>query len=318
LENNSNIYQKNSYIYPEVKMNKSLELKGILSFLAITFGITYLLEAILILAGFRITQIPPIIAQYTLLVAMWVPALAAYLTTRFVTKEKLSTTWPSFGVSWKPYLATAVLIPLLFVITYAITWGLGLGQPDWHLTSFFGLFSDMGFDMSSAPSAPIIIAALSAASLLVAPFLNSFFAFGEEWGWRGFLLPRLMPLGKTKAYLMLGVIWGLWHAPMIAIGFNYPGQPVLGILMMIGLTTVLGIFINELTLRYQSAILAGWAHGVFNSQAYGIWRVGLFPMVNPLIGGITGLVGVIVLLVFGLGSVWYFNREKKVTPLPVA
>jgi hypothetical protein len=44
-----------------------------------------------------------------------------------------------------------------------------------------------------------------------------------------------MPLGKWKAYLIVGVIWGLWHAPLIAIGFNYPGMPVLGILMMIPL-----------------------------------------------------------------------------------
>ncbi|MBM3138359.1 MAG: CPBP family intramembrane metalloprotease [Chloroflexi bacterium] len=295
-------------------MIETLNRKGILAFLGITFGITYLMEGILILAGFRITQIPPIIAQYTLLIAMWVPALATYLTTRFVTKEKLSSTWPSFGGSWKPYLATALLIPLLFVITYGITWSLGLGWPDWQLNDFFGLFSGMGFDMSSAPSPAIILAALGTASLIIAPFLNSLFAFGEEWGWRGFLLPRLMPLGKFKAYLILGVIWGLWHAPMIAIGFNYPGQPVAGIFMMIGMTTALGIFINEITLRYKSAILAGWAHGVFNSQAYGIWRVGLFPMVNPLIGGITGVVGVIVLLAFGLGTVWYFNRTNKNEP----
>jgi hypothetical protein len=135
------------------------------------------------------------------------------------------------------------------------------------------------------------------------------FAFGEEWGWRGFLLPRLMPLGKLKAYLILGVIWGLWHAPMIAIGFNYPGQPIAGIFMMIGLTTALGIFINELTLRYKSAILAGWAHGVFNSQAYGIWRVILFPMVNPLIGGISGLMGILLMTIFGLGTIQYFKKK---------
>ena len=99
---------------------------------------------------------------------------------------------------------------------------------------------------------------------------------------------------------MVGVIWGLWHAPLIAIGFNYPGTPVLGILMMILLTTALGIFINEMTLHYQSAILAGWIHGVFNSQAYGIWRMLLFAGTNPVLGGITGLVGIVVITLMGL------------------
>jgi hypothetical protein len=290
-------------------MNISINHKGILAFLGITFGITYLMEGILILAGFRITQIPPIIAQYTLLVAMWVPALATYLTTKFITKEKLSATWLTFGPSWKPYLATALLVPFLFVITYGITWALGLGSPDWQLNDFFALISETGVDMSTAPSPTFVLVALSVTSLFIAPFINSLFAFGEEWGWRGFLLPRLMPLGKLKAYLILGVIWGLWHAPMIAIGFNYPGQPIAGIFMMIGLTTALGIFINELTLRYKSAILAGWAHGVFNSQAYGIWRVILFPMVNPLIGGISGLMGILLMTIFGLGTIQYFKKK---------
>ena len=104
-----------------------------------------------------------------------------------------------------------------------------------------------------------------------------------------------MPLGKWKAYLLVGVIWGLWHAPLVAIGFNYPGMPVLGIVMMVLLTTALGIFINEMTLHYQSAVLAGWIHGVFNSQAYGIWRMLLFAGTNPVLGGITGLVGIAVI-----------------------
>lgn len=54
---------------------------------------------------------------------------------------------------------------------------------------------------------------------------------------------------------------------------------------MSGLTTALGIYIGELNLRHRSSILAGWMHGVFNSQCYGIWRL-LFSDVNPLLGGI--------------------------------
>jgi membrane protease YdiL (CAAX protease family) len=145
-------------------------------------------------------------------------------------------------------------------------------------------------------------------SLLVAPFINSIFGLGEELGWRGYLLPRLMPLGKAKAYLLLGIIWGLWHAPLILVGFNYPGYPVLGILMMILMTTAIGFTINELTLHYQSAVLAGWVHGVFNSQAYGIWRALLFANTNPVLGGISGLVGIVVLTIMGLAGMRWLNR----------
>jgi membrane protease YdiL (CAAX protease family) len=189
-----------------------------------------------------------------------------------------------------------------------LTWALGLGKPDWQLTSFFELIASTGADMSAAPAPGQILALLFIITLFVAPFINSIAAFGEEWGWRGYLLPRLMPLGKWKAYLLVGVIWGLWHAPMIAVGFNYPGMPVLGILLMVLLTSALGIFINEMTLHYKSAILAGWIHGVFNSQAYGIWRMLLFAGTLPLLGGITGLVGIAVLGILGLFTLQYFKR----------
>jgi membrane protease YdiL (CAAX protease family) len=135
--------------------------------------------------------------------------------------------------------------------------------------------------------------------LFLGPTINGIFGFGEEFGWRGYLLPKLMPLGKLKAYTIVGIAWGLWHAPLIVVGFNYPGHPILGILAMIGVTTALGIYMNELTLRNNSCILAAWIHGAFNGQAYGIWRI-LFPNVNPLVGGFTGLVGIGVWLVAGL------------------
>ncbi len=98
---------------------------------------------------------------------------------------------------------------------------------------------------------------------------------------------------------------------MIAIGFNYPGMPVLGIMMMVLLTTALGIFINEMILHYQSAVLAGWIHGVFNSQAYGIWRVLLFSGTNPVLGGITGLAGIAVIELMGLIAMWRLNKMRS-------
>jgi hypothetical protein len=293
---------------------KNYDQKGIFSFLLITFGITYLVEGILILSGFRVTQVPAIGGQIAIAMVMWVPTLATLITIRFVTHENVSSTGLRFGTSWKPYVVTAVVIPLCFLVTYLFTWLLGLGSPDVQLQSFFAMIAATGVDMSTAPPAPLLLSVLFFSSLLVSPFFNSILGFGEEWGWRGFLLPRLMPLGKWKAYLSLGVIWGLWHAPLIAIGFNYPGYPLLGILLMIFLTTAIGVYINELTLHYKSSILAGWVHGVFNSQSYGIWRALLFPNTNPILGGITGLVGVFVIFAGGLLTMRWFKRQEASKP----
>ena len=54
--------------------------------------------------------------------------------------------------------------------------------------------------------------------------------------------------------------------------------------------------------------LAGWIHGVFNSQAYGIWRMLLFAGTNPVLGGITGLVGIAVISILGLVTMRRFKR----------
>ena len=291
--------------------------KGILTFLLITFGITYLVEAVMYLAGFRVTAIPAIGGQLAVAAVMWAPAVAALITIRWVTHEKVSSILLRFGRSWKPYLATALLIPFIFVLTYLVTWALGLGRPDWQLEAFYAMIAATGTDMSTAPDPGVVLMGLFFSSLVVAPIVNSIFGLGEELGWRGFLLPRLMPLGKWKAYALLGIIWGLWHAPLILMGFNYPGTPMLGVLMMVLLTTAIGFFINEMTLRYQSAILAGWIHGVFNSQAYGIWRALLFANTNPVLGGITGLVGIVMISLLGLATMRYFSSRPIKAPAPI-
>ncbi len=281
-----------------------IDRRGILAYLVITFGLTYLIEGILILVGarFELWQ-ASLTAQLVIASVMWVPALATVLTVKFVTKEPLSTTNLQVGPI-RPYLVAALVVPGVFVVVYGLTWALGLGRPDWRLVQFSNMMESLGADLSEMPPPGLLLILLFGSSLVASPLINSLFGFGEEWGWRGFLLPRLMPLGKARSYILLGVIWGLWHAPLIVMGFNYPGYPLLGVLGMVGMTTALGVYINELTLRHRSTILAGWVHGLFNSQGYGIWRI-LFPDVNPLLGGITGLVGIAVWLAVGLLEVRY-------------
>jgi hypothetical protein len=64
--------------------------------------------------------------------------------------------------------------------------------------------------------------------------------------------------------------------------------------MFVLFTTALSVLMSELTLKYQSVILAGWIHGVLNSQGYGIWRV-IVPDAQPLLGGVAGLIGIIAI-----------------------
>lgn len=286
--------------------------RGIFSFLTITFFLTYLIEGIILASGISFSNAPPMMAQLIVAGVMWVPALATVITIRFITREGFDITNFRFG-SIKPYLFAAGLMPVMFVVIYGLTWLFGLGSPDWQLEGFRRMMIASGAPAAEFPSSSLVIPGLFIISILVGPTINGLFGFGEEFGWRGYLLPKLMPLGKWKAYTLLGFIWGLWHAPLVVAGFNYPGYPIAGVIWMIGLTFTLGIIINEFTLRYRSSVLAGSIHGAFNGQAYGIWRI-LFPDVNSLLGGMTGLIGIIVMGVVGLMIMKKFEYKDSQLP----
>ncbi|MCL4516302.1 MAG: CPBP family glutamic-type intramembrane protease [Firmicutes bacterium] len=258
----------------------------------ITFGLTWGVELAMIF-GWHVSFVrtPPMQAQLIVAAVMFAPALAAFITARFITREGFAKTGLRFG-PFRAYVQVYFLIPAIFIAAYALTWLLGLGRPDWALRDFMKLVGS-GFPAGSAPAASTMLLVIALGSITFAPLVNSLVAFGEEFGWRGYLLPKLLPLGKWRAMVISGVIWGLWHAPIVAVGFNYPGYPILGVLLMTLLATFMGVYLAYLRIEFDSTALASFGHGVFNSQGYGIWRI-LFPAVNPVIGGFTGVVGLLV------------------------
>ena len=133
--------------------------KGIVSFLVITFGITYAIEGMLILAGFRIAEIPPLYGQFIIAGVMWVPALATVLTIKLITREGFDITGFRIG-ALRPYLTSALVVPACFIATYALTWLLGLGQPDWQMADFRSLLASTGVDTSTIPSPGLVLPAV--------------------------------------------------------------------------------------------------------------------------------------------------------------
>lgn len=168
--------------------------------------------------------------------------------------------------------ALGIFVPIALVLA-ALPVGslLGVYPADFVNFSAFRQVLNEQTGTAGASERPISVGAIVAiqiASLPVAAIINVLPALGEEVGWRGWLLPKLLPWGTLPALLVSGVVWGLWHAPVILLGYNYPDAPGwLGLTTMIGMCTVIGAVFGWLRLRSGSVWPAALAHAAFNGAA---------------------------------------------------
>lgn len=128
------------------------------------------------------------------------------------------------------------------------------------------------------PPVPVLAVALLSQGLLAGLTINGLFAFGEEYGWRGVLAEELRPLGTWRSNLLTGVLWGLWHAPVIILlGHNYGAEWGWGIALMVAWTTPLAFLLSWVRERSGSVLAAAFLHGAYNGT------IGFFGL--TIIGG---------------------------------
>lgn len=281
-----------------------IDKRGIVAYLLISFALTWGLELIMLARGTRFDQ-SSTAATLTMVTAMFFPALSAFVVRRWVTREGFASAGLRFG-SWKPYLAVWLAAPLVFGVVYLISALLGTATLDTSLSGIMATLTTLA-PGKPLPAPGVLLGGTFFATMTIGLLLTSVATFGEEFGWTGFLLPKLLPLGKWRAALLYGAIWGLWHAPLILGGYNFPGYPVVGILAMCLFTGALALTMTALRLRYGSVLLTAWVHGSLNSQARGVVAL-VFTGVHPLLGGILGLPGLVVLVLIG---VWLLARTKE-------
>lgn len=161
-------------------------------------------------------------------------------------------------------LAWLVMVGLVLA-GFATSWLLGSWQPD--MTDFSALaavLSHQGVPMQMMPPLPLLAALQLLQAVTLGAVLTSVATTGEELGWRGYLYPALLArMPRLPALLLGGVVWGLWHAPVILLGYNY-GDPVLGLPMMCGFTFLYGAVLAWLRARSGSVWPAVLGHAVIN------------------------------------------------------
>ena len=278
---------------------------NIVLFVILTFGISWL-----IWVGLRAAGVP-----FTIYAAagMFGPALAAVLV-RVLRKEDFGDAGLRLvgrghrGGGWM-YLAAYLAPPLLIAV--GILLSLLIGYQHWAFSqnlqaeaqTIVKALHQQGAKLPSGYTAQqlALLSVISSSALaftLAIPF-NMIFTFGEEFGWRGYLLPKLAPLGGVWAAIITGIIWGLWHAPIIVLdGYNYPGYPLLGVLMMVVFTTALGVIFAWFRFRSGSVWPSTLSHAAINAQA-GFGLLFLSPG-NPLLRPPLGLIGLAPMIVFAI------------------
>jgi membrane protease YdiL (CAAX protease family) len=265
-----------------------LERGRIATFLVIAMGIAGLTGAVIYATGGLddspqfVDGVPLTLAGVLMATAyMFSPALAN-VATRLLTDEGWSDLMlrPNMRERWRTYLL-AWLGPVVVIAVGAL--------------AYFAVRPST-FQVADQPVAVVV-----AASVTLGALVNTAFAFGEEFGWRAYLLPKLRPLGDRRAVLLHGIVWGVWHWPVIAMGYNYgldyPRAPVPGLVTMVIATVGLGGFHAYVTVRSGSVWPAALTHGTLN--AVGSTTVLFAGMEMNLLGpGPVGLVAALPWLAF--------------------
>ena len=170
--------------------------------------------------------------------------------------------------------------------------------------------------MATQPIPPAAFWATQVVLMCLAPLLNFIPCFGEEWGWRGYLLPKVAQRMKfIPSVLLTGFIWGIWHAPIIVAGhnygMNYPGYPWWGIIAMCVFCIVCGTLFSYVTLKTESCLPAVFAHGALNGTA----SIGVLFLANPMaydrfVGPVpTGIIGAAAYIVVAVCIVYKMRKE---------
>ena len=247
----------------KLRIDKKIETQRLLIYLALAFGLSWTIFFAFFLTGHKWDGSNLYLEQFVGL-GMLVPFIA-HILTRMITKEGFAMTGRDslmLGISfkdkkWKYYLF-ALLVPWIYneissLLTLAIV-------PSAFDT---GVLKEAGLSNGFAFAFPFIA--------IVSSSIASFAALGEEGGWRGYMMPKLIKLiGMPKSIILGGIIWGIWHAPLTVAGHNfgtdYPGFPYVGIIVMCILCTFFGIMLIFITIKTGSIWPAAIMHAVNNGS----------------------------------------------------
>ncbi|MGN1411201.1 MAG: type II CAAX prenyl endopeptidase Rce1 family protein [Oscillospiraceae bacterium] len=232
--------------------DKSLIIKRILIYIILSFGITWALFYVgdvksIYLSDREITGKQNLFA----ILSMFGPALANFIT-RGLTREGMQKSLLKFNIEGNfIYYVISVVVMILMALFNGI------------------LFPLIYLRKVELNVSPIMFIGLNL-SIISSAICSWIVYFGEEFGWRGYLYPKLEELfGTGKTIVIGGIIWGLWHTPELLQGHNFgkdlPLFPISNIILMCIDCIFIGAFLTYLTKKTNSIYPACIAHSLNNN-----------------------------------------------------
>ncbi|MDX2471349.1 MAG: CPBP family intramembrane metalloprotease [SAR324 cluster bacterium] len=289
---NQNLKKKDSKKSTKKKHREIKKRYAAQNLLVLSFGFAWLICGALYLFN---DGIGGMIGYIAVIIILFVPALFTLLIYNKYLLEKLD-------LSLNPSLwyLVALFLPVIFS---AASFGVSLLMPevtyswessDW-LLKFKGNFNPEQLAALEAGNHPFYL--YSAQQIVFGATFATFFAFGEELGWRGLLLKEWgEDLGFWKASFLIGLFWGLWYIPLELMGRNFPDNPTEGAVITLIWCILLSPSVVWVKTKARSvaaaALFMGIMQGVTSSSSL------LLVGASPTYSGLRSFSGVIVLLCF--------------------
>lgn len=188
----------------------------IVVYLTFTFGLSAIFYALIVKAGHLGAGRGAYVGCL-----MWCPALGALLTCKYLGRDVASLGW-KWGKS--RYQLACYLIPLGYAMAiYSFVWLTGLAH---FYNKEFVTAVAKDFWLGPMPHWETI-ALYFVFTSTISVIRDGATVLGEEIGWRGFLVPELAKRhGFAATALISGLIWAIWHWPILLFADYNPGTPV--------------------------------------------------------------------------------------------
>ena len=217
-------------------------------------------------------------------ILMWCPAVAAFSTKLIYEHNLRGLGWGLANLYW--YLLSYLLPALSGLLAYSFIWITGLGRinPEYQ----FNLLNFAVFGI----------------------IMHIAFAAGEEIGWRGFLVPNLFKvMGFTRTCFLSGIIWSIWHFPLVIHGKYLSNTPVaISILQLTAVLLAMSFIINWIRLKSGSVWTAVLLHASHNLYMQNLFDPAT-TLMSPLAKYLSGENGIVLILIYGLlGFIFWKKR----------